>query len=55
MGGKTVYTYRKNLGKQLAIENKVKADVVVPVLDSGVSAGLGFSQKAGIPRDFVIF
>ena len=54
MGGKTVYTYRKNLGKQLAIENKVKADVVVPVLDSGVSAGLGFSQKSGIPLELGI-
>ena len=33
VGGKTVYTYRKNLGEQLATENKIKADVVVPVLD----------------------
>jgi amidophosphoribosyltransferase len=54
VGGKTVYTYRKNLGKELATENKVKADVVVPVLDSGVSAGIGFSQKSGIPLELGI-
>ena len=49
IGGKTVYTYRKKLGEQLAIENKIKADVVVPVLDSGVSAALGYAQKSKIP------
>ena len=54
VGGKTVYTYRKNLGKELATENKVKADVVVSVLDSGVSAGIGFSQKSGIPLELGI-
>ena len=31
-----------------------KADVVVPVLDSGVSAGIGFSQKSGIPLELGI-
>ena len=54
INGKTVYTYRKNLGEQLAIENNIKADVVVPVLDSGVSAGIGFSQKSGIPLELGI-
>ena len=49
-----MYTYRKNLGEQLATENKIKADVVVPVLDSGVSAGIGFSQKSGIPLELGI-
>ncbi len=49
IGGRTVYTYRKKLGEQLAIENKIKADVVVPVLDSGVSAALGYAQKSKIP------
>ena len=46
--GKTVYTYRKNLGEQLAIENQINADVVIPVPDSGVPAGLGFAQKSNI-------
>ena len=46
--GKTVYTYRKNLGEQLAIENQINADVVIPVPDSGVPAALGFAQKSNI-------
>ena len=48
VGGKTVYSYRKNLGNQLAVENNVDAEVVIPVPDSGVPAALGFSQKSGI-------
>ncbi len=46
VGNKTVYTYRKALGEQLAIENNIIADVVVPIPDSGVSAAIGFSQKS---------
>ena len=46
--GKTVYFYRKNLGEQLAIENQIKADVVIPIPDSGVPAALGFAQKSNI-------
>ncbi len=49
VGGKTVYTYRKSLGEQLAIENNISADVVVPIPDSGVSAAIGFSQTSSIP------
>ncbi len=45
VGNKTVYTFRKALGEQLAIENNISADVVVPIPDSGVSAAIGFSQK----------
>lgn len=52
--GKTVYYYRKNLGEQLAIENIVNADVVIPVPDSGVPAALGFAQKANIPFELGI-
>jgi len=52
--GKTVYYYRKNLGEQLAIENVVNADVVIPVPDSGVPAALGFAQKANIPFELGI-
>ena len=54
INGKTVYTYRKKLGEQLALENQVEADVIVPVPDSGVSAALGFSQQSGIPFEFGI-
>ena len=53
--GKTIYTYRKKLGEQLAIENKFSADVVVPVLDSGVSAAIGFAQKSKIPFELGLF
>ena len=52
--GKSVYTYRKNLGEQLAIENPIDADVVVPVPDSGAPAAIGYSQKSGIPFELGI-
>ena len=52
--GKTFYVYRKNLGEQLAIENNIKADVVIPVPDSGVPAALGFAQKSNIPFELGI-
>ncbi len=54
VGKKTVYTYRKSLGEQLANENCVAADVVVPIPDSGVSAAIGFSQKSSIPFELGI-
>jgi amidophosphoribosyltransferase len=47
--GRSVYSYRKNLGSELAKEYKIDADVVVPIPDSGVPAALGFSQTSGIP------
>ncbi len=45
---KTAYEHRKNLGKELAKENDIDADIVVPVPDSGNAAALGFSQKLEI-------
>ena len=51
---KTVYTYRKSLGVQLANENNIYADVVVPIPDSGVSAAIGFSQRSSIPFELGI-
>ena len=47
----TVYGIRKNLGRQLAKEANVSADLVVPVPDSGVPAALGFSEESGIRFD----
>ena len=44
--GICAYEYRKNLGKQLAIETDLKADLVVPVPDSGVPAALGYAEYA---------
>ena len=36
------------LGKQLAKEHKLQADMVIPVPDSGVAAALGYSKESGI-------
>ena len=51
LNGKTTYEYRKNFGKQLAIEDKINADLIVPVPDSGNAAALGYSQKTKIDFD----
>jgi amidophosphoribosyltransferase len=50
--GRTVNASRKEMGKYLAREHPVRADVVVPVPDSGVSAAIGYSQESGIPLEF---
>lgn len=47
--GKNVYLLRKNLGKILAQESPVDADLVVPVPDSGIPAAIGYSEESGIP------
>ena len=46
-----VYAFRKELGRVLAREHPVHADMVVPVLDSGTAAALGFAEEAGIPYE----
>ncbi len=43
---------RYEMGCMLAREHKVRADVVVPVPESGVAAGLGFSRESGIPFEY---
>ncbi len=48
LNGKSAYEYRKNLGKELAKESNLKADIVVPVPDSGNAAALGFAQYLGV-------
>jgi len=48
-GANTVYATRKALGRQLAKESSVPADIVIPVPDSGVPASLGYAEGAGIP------
>jgi len=48
-GDRAVYLTRKALGRQLAKEAPVKADIVIPVPDSGVPAALGFAEGLGIP------
>jgi amidophosphoribosyltransferase len=46
---RNVYEIRKQLGRQLAMEQPVEADIVIPVPDSGVPAALGFAEQAGLP------
>src|SRR5215218_6026937 len=46
--GRSVNESRHKMGKQLAIEQPVEADMVVPVPDSGVSAAIGFAAESGI-------
>ncbi len=49
IGGRSVYEVRKEMGRQLAREHRVKADLVIPLPDSGVCAALGYSEESGIP------
>ena len=51
IGNRSVYKVRVDLGKQLAREHPVKADIVVPVPDSGNCAALGYSLESGIPYE----
>ncbi|KMJ56451.1 amidophosphoribosyltransferase [Bacillus sp. LL01] len=46
-----VHTARKNLGKQLALEFPVEADVVTGVPDSSISAAIGYAEQTGIPYE----
>ncbi len=48
LNGKSAYEHRKNLGIELAKENNLKADIVVPVPDSGNAAALGFAHYLGM-------
>jgi len=49
MAGRNVYKTRVEMGRELARENPIKADVVVPVPDSGNCAALGYSLESDIP------
>eukprot|EP01156_Anaeramoeba_ignava_P021030 Anaeramoba_ignava/c18019_g1_i4.p1 GENE.c18019_g1_i4~~c18019_g1_i4.p1 ORF type:complete len:452 (-),score=-30.58 c18019_g1_i4:227-1582(-) len=55
--GKSVYRTRENMGKELAKNDQkdtLKADMVIPVPDSGVPAALGYSQESGLPFELGI-
>jgi amidophosphoribosyltransferase len=49
--GENVHQFRCKLGRQLAREHPVDADVVIPVPDSGTSAAIGYSLESGVPFD----
>ena len=50
--GQQVHEARLSLGRRLADEHPVDADIVMAVPDSGNSAALGYSQQSGIPLDY---
>ena len=52
--GRGVYETRKQIGKELAKESAISADVVVPVPDSGVPAAIGYAEQSGIPFELGI-
>ncbi len=52
--GKSVYDVRVKMGRELAKEYPVEADMVIPVPDSGIAAALGYSKESGIPFEMGI-
>jgi amidophosphoribosyltransferase len=54
VGGRSVYDVRRTMGAQLAREAPARADVVVPVPDSGVPAAIGYAQESAIPYELGI-
>lgn len=49
MEGESLYSYRLALGRRLAQESLVDADIVIGVPDSGIPAAIGYSQNSGVP------
>jgi len=49
--GRNVYQTRVELGRHLAKNDTIKPDIVVPVMDSGFSAAIGYSQESGVPLE----
>ncbi|AAC07202.1 amidophosphoribosyltransferase [Aquifex aeolicus] len=50
--GDWVYNVRKEMGRQLAREDNIEADVVIPVPDSGVVPALGYAEEKGLPFEY---
>lgn len=48
MHNESLYSYRMRLGRRLAQESAVDADIVFGVPDSGIPAAIGFSQVSGV-------
>jgi amidophosphoribosyltransferase len=51
-GNLNVNDIRKELGRRLARQSPVEADIVIPVPDSGVPAAIGYAEESNIPFDF---
>jgi len=54
VGGENIYDCRKAMGRQLALESGIEADMVIPIPDSGVPAALGYSETSKIPFELGI-
>jgi amidophosphoribosyltransferase len=52
--GVSVNTVRQNMGRELAAEWPIEADIVVPVPDSAIPAALGYAQASGIPFEMAL-
>lgn len=52
--GQNVYERRKQMGKYLAKEHPVEADMVIPVPDSGIPSALGYAEESGLPYEMGI-
>jgi amidophosphoribosyltransferase len=52
--GKSVYSVRRNFGKELAREVKIDADVVIPVPETSIPMALGYAEESGIPFEMGI-
>jgi amidophosphoribosyltransferase len=52
--GQNVYAKRKNMGVELAREQPVDADMIIPVPDGGVPAAIGYAQESGIAYEMGI-
>lgn len=51
IAGINVHTARKNMGRRLAREFKHRADIVVGVPNSSLSAAMGFAEESGLPNE----
>ncbi len=51
IAGQSVYGARESMGRRLAVEHPVAADIVIPVPDSGTAAAIGYARESGIPFD----
>src|SRR5205807_7072523 len=49
ISGRNVYATRVEIGRRLAREHPVEADLVIPVPESGIPAAVGYAQESGIP------
>ncbi len=49
IAGRSVYEARVEMGRRLAMEHPVEADLVIPVPESGTPAAIGYAEASGIP------